>query len=250
MNRSMFKLFVLFALPLLTPFAVAGPGSAVTTLSVVPQNVPKLIAAFDAFMASPVGKTWKGRTLLLRRVSDGTDPATVGFVALYRSLAENEAFGNAIEANPAAWNQFLDAAVPLGTVVLTARTEALKSWGDVNDTDTVWENFYFNVSDYPAFVAAIDAWNATPPGKKFPGQGHLIAIVDAGAAPGTPQVAISVGYASMAEMEAFWDPLQNDPDWQKYLAASAKASTFLGSDLERTIKSWGPATMQSVSGPK
>jgi len=250
MNRCLLRLLMFAAMSFLAPLAAAGPGSLVTSLNVVPQNVPKLVAAFDTFMATPIGKTAKGRTLLMGNISNGADPATVTFVALYHSLAEYEAFVNASNASPAAWNQFLDAAVPLGSVVMTSRNQNIKSWGDVNDTDTVWESFYFTVSDYPAFVAALDAFNTSAAGKRFPGQGHLLAIGDAGAAPGTPDFAIAVGYASLAELESYGDSLANDPDWAKYLAASGKASTFLGSDLARTIRAWGPATLKSVSGPQ
>ena len=250
MNRCLLRLSMLVSMLLLAPLAIARPGALVTSLNVVPQNVPKLVAAFDAFRATPVGQSAKGRTLLLGNISDGADPATVTFVALYQSLAEYEAFVNANNASPAAWNQFLDTAVPLGSVVMTSRNQNRKSWGDVNDTDTVWESFYFTVSDYPAFVAALDAFIASPAGKRAPGQGHLLTITDSGAAPGTPDVAIVVGYASLAELETYGDSLANDPDWAKYVAASNKASTFLGSDLARTIKAWGPATMKSVSGPQ
>jgi hypothetical protein len=230
--------------------ALAAPGSAVSTLRVLPLDVPKVIAAYDKLMATPVGKQFKGRLVLLSHLADGADPSTVTLVSLYHSQAEYEVYSKVLMDNEAVRAEFLSAVVPIAQQVLTGRTESVKSWGDINDTDTVWENFYFTVTDYAAFVAAMDAWLATPAGKKFPGQGHLIAITDGGAAPGTPDFAITVGYASVAEKEAYWDPLVNDPDWNKYLAASAKAAKFLGADLSRTLKTWGPASMQSVSGPK
>ena len=38
-----------------------------------------------------------------------------------------------------------------------------------------------------------------------------------------------------------------DPDWLKYQAALRKVSTQVGADLAMEVKSWGPATLKSLS---
>jgi hypothetical protein len=247
MNRTFRKFLVPIALCCLPGLVAAGPGSAVTSARVLPLDIPKYIAAYDKFMASPVGKQFKGRLVLMSHLADGGDPATLSVLSLYHSQAEYETYSNAVMANEAIRAELLNAIVPIAQQTFTGRTALIKSWGDINDTDTIWENFYFTVTDYPAFIAALDAWLASPMGKKFPGQGHLIDITRAGAAPGTPGVAISVGYASLSESETYGDGFVDDPDWAKYLAAMAKVSTYLGSDLSRTLKTWGPATTKSLS---
>jgi hypothetical protein len=246
MNRSLLKFLVPIALPFVPMLAAAGPGAAVTTLQVLPLDVQKVTAAYDKLMASAVGKQFKGRLILLSHLADGADPASVTVLSLYHSAAEYETYTNAL-MDSAARTELLTEVVPIAQLVLTARTATVKSWGDINDTDAIWENFYFNVTDYPAFVAALDAFLASPAGKRAPGQGYLIAIDDAGAAPGTPNFGIAVGYASQAERETYGDSLANDPDWTKYVTASAKSATLLGADLSRTLKVWGPAAMKSFT---
>jgi hypothetical protein len=114
------------------------------------------------------------------------------------------------------------------------------------DTDVIWNAHYFNVTDAAGFNAALDAWQATPMGKKFPGQGHLSAISMGGI--GAPTHVINLGYASIAEMEAYSDAIAEDPaDWTNFMTAMGKVSTHLGADLSEQVKAWGPATLKSLS---
>ncbi len=243
MMTRILKTFVAAALICLPLFAQAGPGSSVTSTAVLPQNVPAMVAAFDKYMSSSLGKQFKGRLVLLRHIADGADPATVSIVSLYHSAAEAEAFAILAQNDPA-WTELLAAVVPISQVTFTGRSVAVKSWGDVNDTDTIWENVLFTVTDPAALIAATDAWHATAMGKKFPGQSHLLAVEAAGMGQVTHYFA--VGWASLAEREAFGDANANDPAWTTYVAAGAKASTYLGRSMSQTVKAWGPATTKSL----
>jgi len=214
--------------------------------TVTPQNAPKLVAAIDKFMASPVGKQYKGRLILEANVADGTNPATHSIVNLYHSLADYEAF-NKLAQNDPAWTDFLNTIVPISTPVSNSMVGLVKSWGDVNDTDTVWDVHYFTVTDPAAVVAALDAWMGSPGGKKFPGQMHLIEMTAGGVSAPNFTHLISVGYASMAEMGTFGDSLAKDPDFAKFLAAMQKGSTHLGATVAQDIKVWGPATLKSIT---
>jgi hypothetical protein len=246
MDRSILKFLapiVLFCLPVL---AEAAPGMALIQTTVTPQNAPKFIAAIDKWMASPTAKQYKGRLLLQAHVADGTNPATHSIVNLYQSLADYEAFSKASQADPA-WAELLNTVVPISTPVSTSMLGVVKSWGDVNDTDTVWNVHSFNVTDPAGMIATIDAWMSSPGGKKFPGQLHLIANSAGGVESPNVTHLISVGYASLAEMEAFLASSANDPDTTKFLAGMQKASTHLGASIEQNVKTWGPASLKAVT---
>ena len=244
MNRSKFKFLVPIVLFWLPFVAEAAPGLSVTGITVTPQNAPKVVAALDKWMASPVGKQYKGRLLLQAHVADGTDPATHSIVALHHSAAEADAFATLAQNDPA-WAELLNTIVPISQQQFTGRATTIKSWGDINDTDTVWNVHYFTITDLPAVMAALDTWMASPMGKKAPGQIHLSAMSAVGINPATH--VISVGYASIAEMETYGDMAAKDPDWAKFLTAMQKASTHLGAVIARDVKSWGPATMKSLT---
>lgn len=244
MFRTIQKTLISTAMVCLPALAQAGPGSSAISTTVTPQNLPAVVAAIDKWMASDVGRQFKGRLVLLSHIADGADPATNTIVSVYHSVAEFEAFSK-LTANSPAYAELLNTVVPISQVTFTGRSSAVKSWGDVNDTDTVWENFLFTVTDPAAVIAATDAWNASAMGKKFPGQTHLSMVDAGGIGPATHFFA--VGWASLAEREAFNDANRNDPAWATYLAAMQKASTFLGSSLSQTVKAWGPATTQSLT---
>jgi hypothetical protein len=60
---------------------------------------------------------------------------------------------------------------------------------------------------------------------------------------------LSIAYASIAEMESFLDGTANDSERAKLLADLRKVSTHVGADLSRTMKTWGNASMKSLTKP-
>jgi hypothetical protein len=149
-----------------------------------------------------------------------------------------------LQADPA-WNTFLDEMTKLRQPVSTTLYRTVKSWGDIVDTDHVWMGHAFQVSDEPAFLAAIEKLMASPTGKKFPGQVYLSEVVAGGITPVTHL--ISVGFASEAEMESWNATRDASADWATYLKASRKAAVYLGGNLSRDLKSWGPATLKDLA---
>jgi len=248
MKLKTFKFLVPIAALMSPMFAAAGPGYTLAGVRVLPLDVPKVIAATDKMMASATGQKFKGRLLLLQHIADGNDPATLSIVSIYKSAAELETYANLMQDDPARAEYFKTVA-PISQLETTARTSTLKSWGDINDTDTVWNAHYFNVTDPAKFLAAVDAWMISPAGKKATGQVHLSAMSFGGVGPVNVTHVISVGYASIAEMEAAADANRNDTDWLKLLAAIDPISTHLGADLSRTLKQWGSASMKSLTNP-
>jgi hypothetical protein len=248
MHRTLSKFLVpvvLFCFPLL---AEAGPGLSLLEISATPQNLAKVTAAIDKWMASPVGKQYKGQLLLQANVADGSNPATNSVVDIYHSLADFEAFGKLAQNDPA-WAEFLNTVVPISTITSSSLVGVVKSWGDVNDTDMVWNVHYLTVKDPAGVMAALDAWMASPGGKKFPGQMYLLSM-DAGGV-SSPDVSgmVSVGFASMAEMETFNDGLDNDKDFATFIAAIEKASTHVGASIAQTVKVWGPGKLKALTKP-
>jgi len=245
MNRILKFLapIALFCVPML---ASAGPGYSLATTDVKPLDIPTFIAATDKMMASTNAQKYKGRLLLLQHIADGDDPSTLSIVSIYKSAADLEEYSNLMQNDPARM-EYMKSIVPIGSLQNTARLSTVKSWGDINDTDTIWNAHYFTVTDVPAFLAALETWFASPAGKKSPAQAHLAAMAIGGLTPVTH--VLSLGYASIAEMEAFVDNNSNDPDRAALLAALRKVSTHVGADLSRTLKTWGPGSMKSLTKP-
>jgi hypothetical protein len=226
--------------------AAALPSWSSIGFRATPQNAPKILAAADKLMSSPIGKEFPGRLLLQVHVADGDNPATHSFVPIYKSSAEREAFAQKMQADPA-WTEFLATMTQSSEPVSQVLYRTLKSWGDVADTDHVWVAFAFTVRDPMAFVAAIDKFMASETGKRFPGQVHLSGVVAGGLNPVTHTV--SVGYVSEAEMEAWADSLLGNADWAAYLEVSRGVADMLGANLVRDLKAWGPASLKDLTTP-
>lgn len=224
--------------------AAAQPTWSAISISATPANVPQVSAATDTLMSSAAGKEFPGKLLLQVHVADGSSPATHSFIPIYKTAAQREAFVQKLQADPA-WNDFLAAMTKLSQPVSTVLYRTVKSWGEIEDTDHVWMGYAFHVSDEPAFQAALEKLLASPTGKKFPGQVYLSEVVAGGITPVTH--VISVGYASEAEMETWNAGLDGSVDWATYLKASRKAAEYLGGSLSRDLKSWGPATLSSLT---
>jgi hypothetical protein len=241
------KRFALAIVGLLAVSQAAGAATwSVISFSTTGLNAPQILAAADKLMSSTAGKTFPGRLYLQASVADGDNPATHAFTPIYKSAADQEAFVQKLQADPA-WSEFLGTMAKLTQPVSTTLFRTVKSGGEVVDTDTVWMTHSFNVNDPATFLAAIDTFIASPTGQKFPGQVHLSAVVAGGLSPVSH--VISVGYASEAEMEAWTTSLAGTADWVTYLAASQASAEYLGGSLGRTLKTWGPASLKDLTTP-
>jgi hypothetical protein len=224
--------------------AAAFPTWSAIAFATTPQNAPAVVAAADKFMSSAIGKEFPGRLLLQVHMADGDDPATHSFVPLYKSAADREAYVKKVMDDPA-WADFEATMARVAEPASNVMFRTLKSWGEVVDSDVVWMSFAFAVEDPAGFVGAIDRFMASETGKKFPGQVHLEAVMAGGMSPVTHTVV--VGYASEAEMEAWTGPLMGNADWAACLEASRPTGKFLGASLVRTVKSWGPLSLDDLA---
>jgi hypothetical protein len=219
---------------------------SVISFTTTPQNAPKVAAAGDKLMASAAGKTFPGRLVLQQHIADGNDPSSHSWVPIYKAAAERETFVQKLQADPA-WATFLASMNQLTQPVSTVMYRTVKSWGDVQDSDTVWMTHAFNVRDPAAFVAALEKFRASPTGQKFEGQVHLSAVVAGGVSPVSH--VISVGYASEAEMEAWANTRTPSKDWAAYVETSRQTAEYLGGSLGRDLKTWGPAPLSDLTAP-
>jgi len=204
--------------------------------SVKPQDVAAVTAAADALMSSAAGKAFPGRLFLQVNVADGDNPATHAFVPVYNTAAEREASGATFRADPA-WATFQKTMTAKTEPVSNVMYRTVQRWGDISDDDVVWRVHAFDVSDPPAFLAALDAFMNSPTGKKLTGQVFLSSVVAGGITPVSH--VISVGEESEAAIEATEKIFQGSADWATYLAASQKAADYLGNNMVRTMKTWG-----------
>lgn len=239
-------LFTILLALLTAQAAYAEPYWSQIGLTTSVTNAPKVLAAADAFMSSKVGKKFPGRLLLQANVADGSDPATHTFVPIFKSAADREKFLSSLEGD-ASWIEFQTALERLGEARGTVLFRNLRSWGDVNDKDDVWMSHSLTVRDPAAVAAAMDAFMASPTGKKSPGQVYLSAVVAGGVTPVTH--VISVGYESVEEM-ADWLTVRNaSTDWATFQTSMRKSSDYLGGALASDVRAWGPATMKQITSP-
>jgi hypothetical protein len=226
--------------------AVAEPYWSQISLQTTVKNTPKLVAAMDKLMGSKVGKTFPGRMLLQSNVADGADPSTHTVVPIYKSAADREAFVGRLQTSEE-WAEFQATLESLGQPGGTMLYRNGRSWGDLNDTDSVWMAHAFSVSDPAAFAAAMDAFMNSPTGKKGPGQVYLSGVVAGGINPVSHVV--SVGYASTTEMAAWLLVRDASADWATFLAAAGKAGTYLGATMAVDVKTYGSLSMKEVVAP-
>ena len=240
------RIFSLLIVLLVAQAASAEPYWAQLGLQVSVPDTPKMVAAMDKLMGSKVGKTFPGRMLLQSNVADGADPATHTVVPIYKSAEDRENFVKRLQAS-SEWAEFQATLDSLGEPGGTILYRNARSWGDINDTDSVWMAHAFSVTDPATFAAAMDAFMTSETGKKGPGQVYLSGVVAGGISPVSHVV--SVGYASTTEMAAWLSARDASADWKTFLQAAGKAGTYLGATMAVDVKTYGSLSMKEVVAP-
>ncbi|MCH8139859.1 MAG: hypothetical protein IH926_13115, partial [Proteobacteria bacterium] len=127
------------------------------------MTLAQYVAALDKLMSSPTGQQSPGRLLLQTNVADGDDPSTHTVVPIFASATEREAYFQKLIADPA-WAEFQATVEKIARPRSSSRYSVMKSWGDISDTDVVWNTLSFDVTDPPAFLKAMETFLATPTG--------------------------------------------------------------------------------------
>jgi hypothetical protein len=240
------RIAIASTLLLLVAQAAAATTWSLISFTATPANAPQVLAAIDKLMSSPAGKEFPGRLLFQTHVADGDNPATHSVAPIYASSAQREAYVEKLQTDPA-WAAFQTSMTQLSQPVSTVLYRTVKSWGTVEDTDKVWASYAFTVKDPVKFTGALDTFMKSAKGKAFPGQVHLSEVVAGGISPVSHL--ISVGFASEAEMETWNGSLAGNADWNAYMTASQGSSEYLGANLVRDLKTWGPASLKDLAVP-
>lgn len=212
------------------------------SFTTTPQNLPKVIAATEKFMASEAGKSMPGTLSVMASVIDGADPSTNSFITSMESFAAREKWVASLQGN-ADWIALRDAVGDLAELGATSRMIFVKNWGEAGDADVVWHLFGLTVSDDAAYLKALDTLLASETGKKFPGSLYLSSVAAAGMS--SVSHVVSVGYASEAEAEAWNEVMLQSSDWAAFQRVTDRVSETAGSWVLRTLKTWGaPPAME------
>ena len=222
-------------LVLLSTPAVAGPIWSSINLSISLADAPKVAAALDKLMSS-MGDKLTGNVSLMAYVAGGEGATSHNIISAFDSRAESEAFSQSLSTSDA-WKKYAKKTDGMAQLGGLSRMNSLKSWGDDDPADVFWETYSFNVSDVPAFTAALDELNNSDAGKASGASVYLSEIAAAGIAPVTHL--ISVGYKSEAEAEKSSAKLVATKEWAAYFEAASKAADNNGAFMMRTVKAWG-----------
>lgn len=82
------RIVLLASALLLTTAAHGAENWQALSFTTTPQNLPKVIAATDKFMASEAGKSMPGTLSIMANTVDGADPATNSFITSMPSLED------------------------------------------------------------------------------------------------------------------------------------------------------------------
>jgi hypothetical protein len=168
------------SLLLVSTAASAGPNWGTISLSMSIADAPKVRAALDKLMNS-VGSDLTGNISnisLMANVAGGGSSHVI--ISSFDSRAAREAWLQKMRSSQA-WADYAKATDGMVEPVGVSRMDFVKSWGEENaDADVFWEIHAFSVSDVSAFVAALDALQATDAGKATGAQVHLSEVAAGG----------------------------------------------------------------------
>jgi hypothetical protein len=114
--------------------------------------------------------------------------------------------------------------------------QTITGWGTVSNSDVVWEAIRVNVTDPAGVVKAFDTMMGSNEAQAFPGQIWLSAV-DYGneSQGGVATHVITVGYESMAEMEAWNDRFMQTKAWEKFQKSIQSRMTLINRELVRFV---------------
>jgi len=230
------RIVLLASALLLTTAAHGAENWQALSFTTTPQNLPKVIAATDKFMASEAGKSMPGTLSIMASTVDGADPATNSFITSMPSLAAREQWIASLQDN-ADWIALRDTVAGLAELGATSRMIFVQNWGESTDTDRVWHLFGLAVSDAAAYQKALETLMASETGKNFPGSLYLSSVAASGMSSVTHVV--SVGYASEAEGEKWNEVMGPSADWAAFQKTIDPISELQGTWVLNTLQTWG-----------
>ena len=201
-----------------------------------PQSAAKVVAATDKFMESDfVKENFKGSLHLNAIIAAGKAEETHSYAVLQPSLAEHEIWlAKLSDPNNQEAQKFLSVLNANSSDVGTRINTFIQTYGTPSNKDTVWAVYPFrtkpsNVEDIVEATEDLDkAIKDT-----FPGQFGLSARMSGG---GMQTHLYTVGYESMAEMEAWEDSSVRNEGVSPFDRVMDKLVDWQDSELVRNIR--------------
>ena len=210
----------------------AAPSFKTYDLAVPLTKQSAIVEATNKFMATDIGKSYKGSLHLNAYLANGMNPATHSFVLLMDSMADIAAWEDGLVGNQDIM-EFWGALEANSTPVSEYMGSLVKTWGDISNDDRVWQVTRFYSNDPMTMLSSMDAMFAKT-GKKFPGQTaiHSMGIGNRnGANNGFSTHMLVNGFESVAEMEEWMNYINTQPAWAEFLGAVRSSTTWQGTEL-------------------
>lgn len=194
-----------------------------------PEAAARIVAASDELMSSDFAKNnFQGSSHLDAYIANGSNTATHSFAVLQPSMAAHQDWMNALQNSPEGQKFF--SAMNANSTPITERINSfMQSYGTPSNDHVVWLIHQLNVNPtkVPALIKAFERVDEGTKGE-FPGQFGLSAV-----AFGQEDVThlLTVGYASIEEMESWEDQLSDNPAINRFWRTFEKLGEWKGNDL-------------------
>ena len=194
-----------------------------------PEAAARIVAASDELMSSDFAKNnFQGSSHLDAYIANGSNTATHSFAVLQPSMAAHQDWMNALQNSPEGQKFF--SAMNANSTPITERINSfMQSYGTPSHDHVVWLSHQLNVNPtkVPALIKAFQRVDEGTKGE-FPGQFGLSAV-----AFGQEDVThlLTVGYASIEEMESWEDQLSDNPAINRFWRTFEKLGEWKGNDL-------------------
>ena len=194
-----------------------------------PEAAARIVAASDELMSSDFAKNnFQGSSHLDAYIANGSNTATHSFAVLQPSMAAHQDWMNALQNSPEGQKFF--SAMNANSTPITERINSfMQSYGTPSNDHVVWLIHQLNVNPtkVPALIKAFQRVDEGTKGE-FPGQFGLSAV-----AFGQEDVThlLTVGYASIEEMESWEDQLSENPAINRFWKTFEKLGEWKGNDL-------------------
>ena len=194
-----------------------------------PEAAARIVAASDELMSSDFAKNnFQGSSHLDAYIANGSNTATHSFAVLQPSMAAHQDWMNALQNSPEG-QKFFSAMNANSTPITEIINSFMQSYGTPSNDHVVWLIHQLNVNPtkVPALIKAFERVDEGTKGE-FPGQFGLSAV-----AFGQEDVThlLTVGYASIEEMESWEDQLSDNPAINRFWRTFEKLGEWKGNDL-------------------
>ena len=226
-----FLILTAASLLLTSAISKASETAIVYEWAVKPGEANSYAQAVDRLQKSKIGGDRTAQLQLQSISFDGANPTTHRVVALYPSLAESEKW-NAKFNGSKEQAAFMNSINKVATSVSQYMAKPVMSWGEVSNSDTVFDLVRIEVTNPQAIASGLDTMMNSADAKEFPGQIWLVEIRRGQASPdGRVTHEIVVGYESLSEMETWLDYMYQTQAWANWLETASQHMTVVNRSI-------------------